>query len=106
MRFEMAQTEIEKLRLLTGKKLPDEMIADQARWCFEEGFDRRTVMVNLSNEFTGTARYSFSYKEIMRSAGVIGIRNFELIADGVWKDGRIESVNVTLPDYSEKNVMA
>lgn len=106
MIFEMAQTEIEKLRLLTGKKLPDEQIADQARWCFEEGFDRRTVMVKLTNDFTGIARYSFSYKEIMRSAGVLGIKNFELIADGVWKEGRIESVKITLPEYAEGNVMA
>ena len=105
MRFEMAQSEIDKLRLLTGKNLPDELIVDQAKWCFEEGFDRKTVMVKLTDEFTGIARYSFSYKEITRSAGILGIKNYELLADGTWKDGRIESIVISMPSY-ERNVMA
>ena len=100
MRFEMASTEIEKLKSQTKRNYPVEEIAEQAIWCFEEGFNRKTLRATLDNEFNGTARYSFSYKEIVRVNGKLVIKDFELLADAVWKNGRVETVSITTPDYA------
>ena len=84
MIFEMAQTEIEKLRLLTGKKLPDEQIADQARWCFEEGFDRKTVMVKLTNDLQASRVIPFHIKKSCGQPAFLELKtlNLSLMAYG------------------------